>query len=96
MYSQEQQEKADKLLITVQDNPNQGACSITEHFEEAWKSGIPLIDNIKTNIENDSFEDLITVQDGDGEVIFMLRGQKGLWLSQLQSFLISYLEIKIS
>lgn len=96
MNKQEQQQKADNLLITVQDNPTQGACSITEHFEEEWKSGIPLIDTIKTTILNDAYEDLIRVTDQTGKELFMLRSQKGLWLSHLQGFLISYLEIEIS
>lgn len=97
MDNQKRKQLAENLLIKVGENPNEGACSISEHFREGWKTGIDVIDNIETSIDDNAPYDSITVVKKDTkEVVLEIKGQKALLLNILAEGLISYLEIKIT
>lgn len=85
------------LRITVNDNPNQGPCSITDHFKENWRTGITEIDTIETQLNPNAEADGIFVTEKDtGNVVFELQGQKALLLNELADALIQLLKIQIS
>lgn len=91
------QEKANNIEITVNDNPNQGACNIVEHFKDEWGTSGQEIDSIKTTFNDDAYEDGITVTEKDtGNVIIQLKGQRALLLATLKEALILYLGIKVT
>lgn len=97
MNNKKSEELAQNLLIKVNENPNQGVCSISEHFRKGWKTGMDVIDNIETSIDDNAAYDSITVVKKDTkEIVLEIKGQKALLLNTLAEALISYLNIKIT
>lgn len=93
----EQKNLSSNLLITVNDNSRQGACSITDWFKDSWKTGIGVIDQIDTKINDNAISDGIVVTTKDTkEVVLEIKGQRALLLNTLSEGLISLLEIKIT
>ena len=88
--------EAKNLIIKVFGNPNQSICSVVSHFQENFKTGIPNIDNIKTQInENASFNIIRVENNVTNEVLFELKDNEALQLHKLSIALKEILNINV-
>lgn len=88
---------SENLVIKVNENPNQGVCSITENFKEGFNTGIEFIDNIEVEFNNNAkFDGIGVYTKNTKETVLYVEGQKALLLNIVAEGLIDYLGIEIT